>query len=314
MLAPARFLVPFVIVRMGIGFRMRFASQYEKGRKHLFAPDLAFSHAAIILRGGALTRIDRICQVSLVVWHVLPFLKDPFFLILPYPVALDKSSKIGYNRTTMTTKQMTLATTPRVAKETKKEGFIPAVYYGSQSASTPIFINYIEFNKVLASAGESSSIALATEHGTENAMIQDVQFDPVKHVPIHVDFYIVEKGQKVHVKTPIEFVGESQAVKEGGVLVKVMHELSVEGEPSKLPQQFTVDISLLVTTESVIKVGDIKLPAGVELYHVTPEDVVASITEAKEEVEEAPVETDLSAIEVEAKGKKEEEGAEAAAE
>jgi large subunit ribosomal protein L25 len=214
----------------------------------------------------------------------------------------------------MTTKQMTLATAPRAPKETKKEGYMPAVYYGAQLASTPIFINYVEFNKVLASAGESSSIILATEHGNENAMIQDVQLDPVKHTPIHADFYVIEKGQKVHVKTPIEFVGESQAVKEGGVLVKVMHELSVEGEPAKLPQQFMVDISLLAGMDSVIKVSDIKLPAGVELYHVTAEDVVASITEAKEEAEEVPAETDLSAIEVEAKGKKEEEGEAPAAE
>jgi large subunit ribosomal protein L25 len=207
----------------------------------------------------------------------------------------------------MTTSQMSITAVPRAAKETKKDGFIPAVYYGSQTASTPIFINAIEFKKVLAQAGESSSITLMTGEGKENAMIQDVQMDPVKHLPIHVDFYIVEKGQKVHVKTPIEFVGESQAVKEGAVLVKVMHELSVEGEPSKLPQQFTVDISALATLESVIKVSDIVLPSGVELYHVTPDDVVASVTTAKEETEESAAPADLSSIEVEEKGKKEEE-------
>lgn len=205
----------------------------------------------------------------------------------------------------MTTSTFSLATSPRAPKETVKEGFIPAVYYGSHAASTPIFINTIEFQKVLAQAGESSSITLITEHGNENAMIQDVQLDPVKNNPIHADFYVIEKGQKVHVKTPIEFVGESSAVKAGGVLVKVMHELSIEGEPSKLPHEFTVDISSLVANDSVIKVGDIKLPAGVELYHVHADDIVASIAIAQEEVEVAPV-ADLSSIEVEAKGKKEE--------
>ncbi len=210
----------------------------------------------------------------------------------------------------MTTSKLSLTTTPRQPKETKKEGFIPAVYYGSHAASTPIFIDAIEFRKVLADAGESSSIDLITEHGVENAMIQDVQVDPVKSMPIHADFYVIEKGQKVHVKTPIEFVGESQAVKEGGVLVKVMYELSVEGEPSKLPHEFTVDIAALASMDSVIKVGDIKLPAGVELYHVTPEDVVASIAQAVEETEAAPADVDLSTIEVEAKGKKEEGEAE----
>jgi ribosomal protein L25 (general stress protein Ctc) len=80
----------------------------------------------------------------------------------------------------MTTSTLSITTSPRAAKETKKDGFIPAVYYGSHAASTPIFINVIEFKKVLASAGESSSITLITEHGNENAMIQDVQLDPIK--------------------------------------------------------------------------------------------------------------------------------------
>ena len=208
----------------------------------------------------------------------------------------------------MTTSKLTLKTSPRAPKETKKEGEIPAVFYGSKTASTPVFINAIEFKKVLAQAGESSSIELATADGAENAMIKDVQWDPVKHTPIHADFYILEKGQKVHVMTPIEFVGESEAVKAGGILVKVMHELSVEGEPSKLPQHFEVDLSKLATKEDVIKVSDIALPSGVELYHITAEDVIASIAEAKEEEEAAPADVDLSAIEVEQKGKKEEEG------
>lgn len=208
-----------------------------------------------------------------------------------------------YNCTTM----MQITTAPRAPKETKKDGFIPAVYYGAQQASTPIFIDFIEFKKVLASAGESSSITLITEHGNEVAMIQDVQLDPVKSNPIHVDFYVLEKGQKVHVKTPIEFIGESQAVKEGGVLVKVMYELSIEGDPTKIPHEFSVDISALVTKDDVIHVSDLKLPAGVELYHVNAEDVVASISVAVEEIAtDAPV-ADLSTIEVEAKGKKEEE-------
>ena len=42
---------------------------------------------------------------------------------------------------------MQITTAPRAPKETKKDGFIPAVYYGAQQASTPIFIDFIEFKK-----------------------------------------------------------------------------------------------------------------------------------------------------------------------
>lgn len=201
---------------------------------------------------------------------------------------------------------MSITTMPRAKKETQKEGFIPAVYYGSHAAATSIFVDAKEFAKVLASEGASSSVSLITEHGKEVAMIQDVQLHPVKSHVIHADFLVLEKGQKVHVKTPIEFTGESSAVKAGGVLVKVMHELSVEGDPTLLPHEFMVDLSALVDTHSVIHVSDIKLPTGVELYHVTGTDIIASIAVAQEEsVEVTPV--DLSAIEVEQKGKKEEE-------
>ncbi len=202
---------------------------------------------------------------------------------------------------------MQISTTPRAPKETKKEACIPAVYYGSHAASTPIFINAIDFGKVFASAGESSTVILVTEHGNETALIQEVQRDPVKGHPIHVDFYIIEKGQKVHVQIPLHLTGESAAVKAGGVLVQVMHELSVEGEPSSLPHDFSVDIGALVSMDSVIHVSDIALPKGVELYHIEPTDTVVAIAAAKDEPEAPVAAIDLSAIEVEKKGKKEEE-------
>lgn len=206
-----------------------------------------------------------------------------------------------YNATTM----MQVTTAPRAPKETKKEGFILGVYYGAHAKSTPIFVDVKEINKVVASEGTSGTFTLTTEHGKETAMIKDIARHPVKNNITHVDFYILEKGQKAHVKLPIIFVGESQAVKDGGVLVKVLHELSVEGEPSALPHEVTADTSLLATEASNIFVKDIALPKGVTLYHVNTDDVVASISVAEELGEIATI--DLSAIEVEKKGKKEED-------
>ena len=210
---------------------------------------------------------------------------------------------------------MNVTTTPRAPKETKKEGCIPAVYYGSHLASTSIFVHAKDFAKVLASEGASSSVTLVTEHGKEIAMIQDVQIHPVKGHVVHADFFVLEKGQKVHVKTPIVFIGESAAVKAGGVLVKVLHELSVEGDPTLLPHEFTVDLAALTEMTSVIHVKDLALPQGVELYHVTGDDVVASVAQAEELTEEVAA-VDLSAIEVEQKGKKDAdaEGSEAVVE
>jgi large subunit ribosomal protein L25 len=92
-----------------------------------------------------------------------------------------------------------------------------------------------------------------------------------------------------------------------------MRELKIEAMPKDLPHEIKVDISALATFESQILAKDIALPSGVALVE-SPDEVVALVSEAKEEVEEVAAPVDLSTIEVEKKGKKEEEGAEGAAE
>ena len=189
------------------------------------------------------------------------------------------------------------------------EGKMPAVFYGPKEASTPISVNAIEFQKTWKKAGESSVIILKDAKGVElEALIYAVDKHPITGVPRHADFYIVEKGKKVRVAVPIVFEGVSPAVKDkGGILVKVLREIEVEAAPRDLPRDIKVNISSLVEFTDVVKAKDLVLPSGVELK-INLEDVVASISEAKEEVEVAPAAIDMSAIEVEAKGKEVKEG------
>jgi len=201
---------------------------------------------------------------------------------------------------------LTLNFTKRKNNE-KKDGFLSAVFYGPKQKSESIFINTIDFTKLYREAGESSLISLEGEGVKLQAMVQDVQYSPVKNLPIHVDFYVIEKGAKVDTHVPLSFVGVSEAVKSlGGSLVKVMHEINIEADAANLPHDIEVDISVLETLDSVIHLKDVKLPAGVKLYHANENDIVASISVQKEEDLSAPINVDLSAIEVEAKGKKEE--------
>ncbi len=191
-------------------------------------------------------------------------------------------------------------------------GKMPAVFYGKKTISTPITLQLAEFLKVLKTAGESTVLEIHLGSEVHECLITDVSRDPIKDVPRHADFYVFEKGQKLKLKVPIEFVGVAPAVKDqGGVLVKVMHELEIESTPKDLPKQIEVDISSLVNFESQVLAKDIKLPKGVELVSL-PEEVVASVYEPKEEKIEETLAPDLSAIEVEKKGKKEEEGGEIA--
>lgn len=197
----------------------------------------------------------------------------------------------------------------------RSQGKIPAVFYGAKQASTPINLNNVQFKKIWKEAGESSIVTLNTAKGDLGAIIHDVQFDPVKGEPTHVDFYIVDKDKAIEVDVPLEFIGVSPAVKDlGGVLVKVLHDLEIEALPKDLPHNLIVDISSLVEINSHITAKDIPLPSGVKLK-TKGEDIVALIAAAREEKEEeAPAAIDMEAIEVEKKGKTEEDGAEGAVE
>ncbi|MES2953009.1 MAG: 50S ribosomal protein L25 [Patescibacteria group bacterium] len=192
-------------------------------------------------------------------------------------------------------------------KKLRAEGKIPLVAYGKKGALGSYSVGAADFKKLFREAGESTVVNLITPEGERDVLIHDISYDPVTNEVVHADLYVIEKGQKVQVKVQVEFTGTSYAVKSlSGVLVKVLYEVEVEAEPRNLPHVLTIDISKLATFEDKLHASDIALPAGVILIE-NPEEVIALVQAPKEEKEEEAVPVDLTAIEVEKKGKKEEE-------
>jgi large subunit ribosomal protein L25 len=198
-------------------------------------------------------------------------------------------------------------------KTIRNNGMVPAVVYGVRVENTMISVSSIDFAKILKIAGESSTILLEITGSNEkeksvkiDVLIHDMQVDPIRGFPIHIDFLAIDMNKKVEVTVPIEFIGIAPAEKEGlGILVKTLHEIEVEALPKDLPHNVSVDLSVLIALDNQIHVKDITLPKGVTMI-TDVNEVIVLIAPIKEEViETAPV--DLSAIEVEKKGKKEEE-------
>lgn len=191
----------------------------------------------------------------------------------------------------------------------RKDGMTPAVFYGRKEKSMPISVNTREFEKIFREAGESTIISLEGVGEAKEALIHDVDVHPVTGNVRHADFYVIEKGKKLHVDVPLVFEGESPAVKDlGGILVKVIHELEIEALPRDLPHEIVVDISTLVDFESQITVQDLTLADGVTSL-VESEEVVVTVSKPKEEEEEEEAaEVDMDAIEVEGEKDKAEGG------
>lgn len=173
----------------------------------------------------------------------------------------------------------------RRANALRKSGFLPAVVYGEGVSSQSISVPIKEFEKVYREAGESTLVSLDVDGKIFNILIHDLAFDPIKGSPIHADFYAVRMDKEIRTKVPIEFLGESPAVKnDGGILVKVMQEIEVEALPINLPHNLTINISQLVALESRLFVKDIILPEGIKLI-VDLDDVVVIIEAPRSEAE-----------------------------
>ena len=185
----------------------------------------------------------------------------------------------------------------------RSEGKLPAIMYGPKEEATLLTIDKIAFEKLLKQAGESSVVVLSGLDTPKEVLIHDVSFDALRGGIVHVDLYAVEAGKEITVHVPLEFIGEAPAVKLGGTLTKVLHEIEVTCMPANLPQHIDVDVSVLDDFEKQIHVKDLAIPKGVTL-ETDVEGVVALVQAVEEEAEvEAPV--DMSAIEVVKKGKTE---------
>lgn len=195
-------------------------------------------------------------------------------------------------------------------KNLRRDGFIPAVIYGGKKETSSIVLKEKEFVKAWKSAGESSLLELEIDGKKENVLIHDIAFHPLKDNPIHADFLVVDMDKPIKVEVKINFTGESPAVKTGGSLVKIIHELHVEALPKNLPQEIGVDVSAILEIGNSIKVEDIKIVGDFKILN-NPGDIVVLVealkTEDELKTEEATAADSIENIEIVGKKEKVEE-------
>jgi large subunit ribosomal protein L25 len=191
-----------------------------------------------------------------------------------------------------------LAIKPRDSKESSENlraaGAMPAVLYGPKESATPITIDLRTFERLFKKAGETTLVKLTGIGEDKDTLIHEVQFHPVTDKPLHADFLVLEKGKKVTLNIPLEFVGAAPAEKLGHIVTKVLHEVEIEVAPHEIPQHLEVDISTLENVGDHMTAKEIALPASAELK-TDPEEILVSITAF---VEEKPLETEVKLAEV----------------
>lgn len=185
----------------------------------------------------------------------------------------------------------------------RERGVLPAVLYGPRIKNNIFLeIDKKDFEQIYKQVGETELIKIKIEERKKDfqVLIHDVQFDPLKEEPIHVDFYQPSLKEKMETEVPLVFVGEAPAVKElGGTLVRNISEIEIKAYPQNLPKEIKVDISPLKAFDDAILVKDLSVPSGVEILR-DPEDIIAFVSEPEkvEEELEKPIEEEMVAPEL----------------
>jgi large subunit ribosomal protein L25 len=129
-------------------------------------------------------------------------------------------------------------------KALRNAGQIPCVLYGGDK---PIHFSAPElaFSKLVYTPN-AHTVVIALDNGEElNAIMQDIQFHPVTDRILHIDFYQIFENKEITMEIPVQVVGTSKGVLNGGVLRRPYRKLRVKAIPSKLPDFIEVDITPL---------------------------------------------------------------------
>ncbi len=173
----------------------------------------------------------------------------------------------------------------RKVKHIRKQGFIPATIYGKGLESKSVQFLAVELEKLFEEVGESTLVNLILEKESLPVLFRNPQYHVIDGNLIHVDCYKVNLKEKISAMVPIEFIGESQAVKDGNTLVTVTDEIEIEALPADLPENIEIDLSILETLESAITVADIKIDFTKLEIKTDKEQLIAKVEEPRAEEE-----------------------------
>ena len=150
------------------------------------------------------------------------------------------------------------------ARSSRRDGLIPAVIYGDKQAPVMIAVEPKSIERELHKEGFfNHRVKIDVDGTTVDALPRDVQLDPVKDRPLHVDFLRVSADSTIRVNVPVHFINHAQSpgLKRGGVLNVVRHEVEMLCRADSIPDHLTVDLANLDIGTS-IHISMIAVPDG----------------------------------------------------
>lgn len=158
-------------------------------------------------------------------------------------------------------------------------GKVPAVLYGMKDPNLLVEFAEMDICKVLNVTGEHGVVKVNLSGKSENALIKEIQRDPVTRRITHMDLQRIDGNKVIKARVPIVIKGEEYFKNSGTIVQQQVNEVEVECTPDKLPKHIYADVSNLGSRHR-ITIGDLEIGEEISILN-NPLSTVVSLSYSK---------------------------------
>ncbi len=165
------------------------------------------------------------------------------------------------------------------AKKLRQSHLVPGILYGSKTDNLNIVFDQIELAKFLQTNAKGSTANILLEGEEIFAIVREVQRDPIKRTPLHIDFQALQSDEKIRITVPFVFIGR-ETLGETLILQEFASGVEIQVLPKDLIDRVEVDISGSSYGDSMT-IGELEIAKNEDIEILSEySDPIYSIIEA----------------------------------
>ena len=171
------------------------------------------------------------------------------------------------------------------AKKLRRVGYVTGNLFGKEiEGSIPLQIEKQEAERIERECMKGSQLYLELDGKTYDVLIKEMDYRPMDHQILEMDFQALVKGEKVHSVAEVILLNKEKVTE--GVLEHLLEEIAYKATPEELVEKVEIDCATLRLGDT-LKVADLDIAKNDKIDLQTDLDApIVSILVSNNEVPE----------------------------
>ena len=158
------------------------------------------------------------------------------------------------------------------AKKLRREGYVTGILSGKEMKE-PVALQFdaAEAAKFIKANKEGTQIYLDIEGEKVDALVKNIDYNPIEKQLMALDFQALVAGEKVSTTVAVK-LEHTELVQ--GIVEQEIEEIHYKADPANLLDTIVIDFNGYPADVRDIHVKDLPIPEGKQVHFITPEDAV----------------------------------------